>query len=305
MTPSIVEAIVKSNEIVSEEQPPKPESEGEVESKDEDKADVQDEPSLDEPEVGKPISHGQIVHLWKQLKAHHGGSFSLETLLRGARIYVPPPPPKPEPVRLKPNLSYPHFYDALANVIHPLQSAEYKALMARLRHEEEERKYQRMVSSPSAMDLRPTFGQQFPLAQQFAQVNQSSNKDDMGDDDVTFNDVHRQVVLVINFLVSIFGCAATLWILARWWSTPARLFLTMGGSLLVAIAEVAVYSGYVWHLGEAKRKDEKIKEVKEIVQTWVVGKEDEGESKEVGKVEATEDISSLRKRKIKEKEETL
>ncbi|KUI72449.1 hypothetical protein VM1G_07529 [Cytospora mali] len=280
MTPSTVGAIVKLNEIVSEEQLPKTESEGEVESKDKDKADVQDEPSLDEPEVGKPISHGQIVHLWKQSKAHHAGSFSLETLLRGARIYVPPPPPKPEP------------------------SAEYKALMARLRHEEEERKYQRMVSSPSAMDTRPTFGQQFPLAQQFAQVNQSSNKADMGDDDVTFNDVHRQVVLVINFLVSIFGCAATLWILARWWSTPARLFLTMAGSLLVAIAEVAVYSGYVWHLGEAKRKDEKIKEVKEIVQTWVVGKEDEGESKEVAKAEVTEDVSSLRKRKIKEKEET-
>lgn len=175
--------------------------------------------------------------------------------------------------------------------------------MARLRHDEEERKYQRMVSPPSSLDALPTFGQRFPLAQRFAEVNRPSSKADMGDDDVTFNDVHRQVVLVINFLVTIFGCAATLWVLARWWSTPARLFLTMGGSLVVAIAEVAVYSGYVWHLGEAKRQDEKIKEVKEIVQTWVVGKEDERESEEVGKVKVTEDISSLRKRKIKENEE--
>lgn len=176
--------------------------------------------------------------------------------------------------------------------------------MARLRHDEEERKYERMVSSPSHIDTRPSFGQQFPLAQQFAQVHQPSNKADMGDDDVTFNDVHRQVVLVINFLVSILGSAAALWILARWWATPARLFLTMGGSLLVAIAEVAVYSAYVWHLGEAKKQDVKLKEVKEIVQTWVVGKEDEGESRQVGKAETTEDVSSLRKRRIKEKEGT-
>lgn len=278
MTPSIVEAIATSNEVVPQQQEqgqsPKVEVEVEVET--------HDEPSLDEPAVGKPISHGQIVHLWKRLKAHDAGrgNFSLEGLLRGAKVYTPPPAPKPEP------------------------SAEYKALMARLRRDEEERKYKRMVSSPSSIDTRPSFGQQFPLAQQFAQVHQPSNKADMGDDDVTFNDIHRQVVLVINFLVSIFGSAAALWILARWWATPARLFLTMGGSLLVAIAEVAVYSAYVWHLGEAQKQDGKLKEVKEIVQTWVVGKEDEGESKEVDKAgTGTEDVSNLRKRKVKEKED--
>jgi hypothetical protein len=44
----------------------------------------------------------------------------------------------------------------------------------------------------------------------------------------------------------------------------------MGGSVLVGIAEVAVYSGYVWHLGQAKKQDRTLKEVKEIVQTWTV-----------------------------------
>jgi hypothetical protein len=57
-----------------------------------------DEPSLDEPEVGKPIFHGQIVNLWKNLKAQGNSSYTLEQLLRGASIYIPPPPPKPEPV---------------------------------------------------------------------------------------------------------------------------------------------------------------------------------------------------------------
>lgn len=73
---------------------------------------------------------------------------------------------------------------------------------------------------------------------------------------------------------------------------------------MVAIAEVAVYSAYVWHLGEAKKQDGVLKEVKEIVQTWVVGKEDEGESKEVGSAEVTENVSSLRQRRTKAKEET-
>lgn len=56
------------------------------------------EPTLDDPKLGNPISHGQIVDLWKQLKAQGNSNFTLEQLLRGASVYIPPPPPKPEPV---------------------------------------------------------------------------------------------------------------------------------------------------------------------------------------------------------------
>ncbi|KAI3395827.1 hypothetical protein diail_840 [Diaporthe ilicicola] len=226
MTPFIVGAIARLKEI-------------ETEIQHESQSSPDADPSLQDPAIGKPISHGQIIQLWRLLKDHDAPSYSLENLLWGAKVYVPPAPPKPEP------------------------SNEYKALMARLRREEEERKYQRMVSPPSSLDAPAKF------AQQFAEVNRPVGKADLGDDDVTMNDVHRQVMLVINFLVTIFGCAATLWIVARWWSTPARLFLTLGGTLIVAIAEVAVYSGYVWHIGQARKKDAKIKEVKEVVDTWV------------------------------------
>lgn len=91
MTSSIVEAIVTTNEGLSRDAR-SPEVDGKVET------DAQAEPSLDEPAVGKPISHDQILHQWKQLKENNMGSFSLESLLRGARVYMPPPPPKPEPV---------------------------------------------------------------------------------------------------------------------------------------------------------------------------------------------------------------
>jgi TMEM199 family protein len=141
--------------------------------------------------------------------------------------------------------------------------------MARLRREEEERAYQRMLNPPPPQE---TFSQRFSNAA-YAEVNRPIKESDLGDDDVTYNDVHRQMLLILNFMLSIAGVAATLWTLARWWSTPQRLFLTMGGSALVGIAEVALYSGYVWHLSEAKKKDKKFKEVKQVVQTWAVGAE--------------------------------
>lgn len=62
---------------------------------------LNDEPSLQNPIIGNPISHSQIIDIWKKLKKqeNNNGS-SLEGLLTGAMVYIPPLPPKPEPVRL-------------------------------------------------------------------------------------------------------------------------------------------------------------------------------------------------------------
>ncbi|KAG5998626.1 hypothetical protein E4U54_002147 [Claviceps lovelessii] len=214
------------------------------------------EPSLRDPAVGNPISHGQILDLWKTLSTGHGhqASPSLEQLLRGSRVYSPPPPPKPEP------------------------SEEYKALMARLRHEEAQRAYDRMVNPPSKAE---SFHDRFPTAAQaYSQVNRPVHAADLGDDDVTLQDVHRQVMLIINFMVSILGVAGTLWVTSKWWSVPARIFLTMGGSIVVAIAEVAVYSGYMWRMEQGRQKQRAAKEVKEVVNTWVVGLDEKHEKED-------------------------
>lgn len=58
------------------------------------------EPSLSGPAIGKPISHGQVIDISRQLKSKGYSSYHLDILLRGSRVYVPPPPPKPEPVSL-------------------------------------------------------------------------------------------------------------------------------------------------------------------------------------------------------------
>ncbi len=58
------------------------------------------EPSLLNPHIGNPISHGQILYLSQDIKTRGQHLGRLEDLLKGARVYVPPPPPKPEPVSI-------------------------------------------------------------------------------------------------------------------------------------------------------------------------------------------------------------
>ncbi|GAO13517.1 hypothetical protein UVI_02016070 [Ustilaginoidea virens] len=207
-----------------------------------------DEPTLQQPAVGNPISHGQVIDLWRKLQPGDDASCSLEQLLRGSRVYAPPAPPKTQPTE------------------------EYKALMSRLRREEAQRAYERMVNPPPKIE---TFGDRFPTSAQaaFSQVNRPVKASDLGDDEVTLRDVHRQVMLIVNFLVSILGVAGTLWVTARWWSLPARVLLTLGGSLVVAVAEVAVYSSYVWRMDKAHHRQKAAEEVKQVVNTWIVGQD--------------------------------
>lgn len=56
------------------------------------------EPPLSHPKVGNPISHGQVIDISRDLKARRIQPNNLEALLRGSKVYTPPPPPKPEPV---------------------------------------------------------------------------------------------------------------------------------------------------------------------------------------------------------------
>ncbi|KAI1773144.1 endoplasmic reticulum-based factor for assembly of V-ATPase-domain-containing protein [Hypoxylon cercidicola] len=242
MTPSIVEALKHLAETSTDDAGQNDDSNS--------NATRNDEPSLDDPSVGKPISHGQIIDVWNSLKGDKSVGVRLEELLRGATVYIPPPPPKPEP------------------------TDEFKALMARLRREEEERSYERMLKKAPP---RESFAQRFPatpMAHSFAEVNRPSKESDLGED-IEQGDIQKQITLIINFLVSVFGCGAALWLAAKWWSVPARLFLSLGGSIIVAIAEVAVYSAYTWRMAEGEKSQKKMKEVKQIVQTWVVGEDDD------------------------------
>ena len=69
------------------------------------------EPAMENPAVGKPISHTQVIALSRCLRDHLKNNinsaplisdsplvYHLDPLLRGSRVYIEAPKPKPEPV---------------------------------------------------------------------------------------------------------------------------------------------------------------------------------------------------------------
>ncbi|KAF2455424.1 endoplasmic reticulum-based factor for assembly of V-ATPase-domain-containing protein [Lineolata rhizophorae] len=209
------------------------------------------EPQLAEPEVGRPISHAQLVDISKFLKKHNEDrpestrdtSIYLNDLLRGSSVYVPPPKSKQEP------------------------TSEYKTLMEKLRREEEARAYERMVNpKPSA----ETFAQHFAASPHAHAYPSATDLAREADEEITYADVNRQLAVIFNVLVSIVACSVAIWIAARHLEVPKRLGLSMGGSGVVAVAEVVIYQGYLGRMKEAKAKEKKKVEKKKVLGTWVI-----------------------------------
>ena len=108
------------------------------------------------------------------------------------------------------------------------------------------------------------------------------------EDEMTYSDVNRQMTLIINVLVSIVTCSVAIWLVSRHLSTPIRLALSMSGSLVVAIAEVTIYSGYIRRLQEAKTQEKTKREMKVITETWVIEKSERREPVPVSKAHEKE-----------------
>ena len=140
--------------------------------------------------------------------------------------------------------------------------------MARLRKEEEARAYERMINPPLPME---SFAQRFPTSSHAKLFDDGRIPDAEKDEEITYADINRQMALIINILVSIVACSVAIWMASSHWSTGKRLGLSMGGSGMVGVAEVVVYTGYLRRLKEARDKGKKEIEVKEIIKTWVIG----------------------------------
>lgn len=142
----------------------------------------------------------------------------------------------------------------------PTQPNKYQTLMQDLRRQEEERAYESMLRQPAHQNVKSVPG---PSAM--------SSMTTVEDDEVTYSDVNRQMALIFNVIISIVACSYAIWMAARHWSTPQRLALSLGGSGLVAIAEVVVYAGYLRKIQEAKQRGKQQVETREIINTWVIG----------------------------------
>ncbi|KAI9653293.1 MAG: hypothetical protein M1831_006128 [Alyxoria varia] len=232
------------------------------------------EPSLTDPQREKPIAYGQIIDISRYLEANVEDSrkreFALDELLRGSEVY-----------------------DASRSDLKTEPRSEYHDLMARLRRNEEAQEYDRMFS-------RSNGSSRWSSA---LNSNVSTNalkppEHDENEEEMTYTDVNRQVTLIINVLVTIIACGIAVWLVAYHWSTPKRLALSMSSSIVVGVAEVAIYIGYLRRLGTAKVKERKKKEKRFIMDTWILEKSPE--VKTVAGVKKDEEgDSDLRQRKPK------
>jgi TMEM199 family protein len=137
--------------------------------------------------------------------------------------------------------------------------------MARLRKEEEARAYQRMVDGTTSDSGPLRFSTRHAHI-----IGESARGAADQEDDITYSDVNRQIALIFNVLVSIIACGIAIWVAARHWQTPQRLAVSMTGSLIVGVAEVVIYTGYLRRLGEAKEKEKTKKEVISIEESWII-----------------------------------
>lgn len=165
-------------------------------------------------EVDAPISHKTLVTLSRCLP-----NYTLNSLLRGTRIYREPPIPKPAP------------------------SPEYVALMARLKAEQEQKDYKAMIARQAYEERKLLLGQD----------------PDEEKDDITPS-------LVLNMLLSVVMCAGAAFYLTKWWPNDGvRVLVSLATGVVVGIAEVTVYSGYLRKVDESRRKERKKREKKEVI----------------------------------------
>ena len=134
--------------------------------------------------------------------------------------------------------------------------------MERLRFQEEKIAYEKLIRSDGRTGRRPSPSQ--------APSSRRSDENDE-EDESTYADVNRQLALIINILVSIVACSCAVWMACSHWSTPGRMGLSLASSVLVGLAEVVVYAGYLRRVETAKLKARRRVETKRITRTWVVG----------------------------------
>jgi TMEM199 family protein len=123
----------------------------------------------------------------------------------------------------------------------PEPSAEYVELMERLRKEQELREYRALLSKER-------------LATDQGGVDDSEEKDDLTPS------------LVFNILLSVIMCGVAMFHMTRWWTSDAvRVLVSMLVALVVGVAEVVVYAGYMRTIKRNKEKQRNLKEKKYVI----------------------------------------
>ncbi|KAF5857966.1 hypothetical protein ETB97_005033 [Aspergillus alliaceus] len=227
------------------------------------------------PSVNTPITHDQLIRLSRYFRNNDEKptpNRTLNYLLTGTKLYIPPPPKKPEP------------------------SPEYLALKARLLAAYETDTYNQMTAPPATKNSpSPIFASNTPTV---------SSLHDPSAHDPEADTLTPGLVLNIFLSVVITGFSVY-WALASFatpevltervssvWngrstggggdgvSEAVKVLVAFGAAAGVGVAEVAIYAIYLGKVDRARRKERGVKERKVVVGE-VLGAQKE-EVKEVG-----------------------
>ncbi|OJD11214.1 hypothetical protein AJ78_07971 [Emergomyces pasteurianus Ep9510] len=284
-------------------------------------ASTRDELSLPTPTTGSAISHTQLITLSRHLLSNSPvteksdepsngtikryEAFTLNSLLKGTRVYIPPPPPKPEPT--------PEYLALKASLLAAAEANEYNTLLN--------------PTSPHSSSNPPS---RIWGLNDHPTTNKCLHPESKNENKIISDDDPLTPSLVLNILISIlFTGFASYWALSNFRiptfftftsssspsypgavsSQPARVFISIIVALLVGVAEVVVFALYLKKVELAKEREMAIVERKVVIGEFKVGngdgKDDEGGVRIDGKEEKEEiwgkGVNGGARRRVKER----
>ncbi|EAZ63142.2 vacuolar H+-ATPase assembly protein [Scheffersomyces stipitis CBS 6054] len=178
------------------------------------------------------ISHVDLINFYKAFKP----TDSLLELLKLTSLQIPN---KNEKLSDKP------------------KSREFVKSMEKLRLQEKENEYQRLVNP----------------APQYSTLYENSAAPDITPA-MASKELKNQITTIVNILISVASVAYAIWYWTESsWKLPDsyRILLCLFFALLVLVAEVVVYLGYLNKIEEARKTERSKKEVKKVIRTVELG----------------------------------
>ncbi|OJJ39056.1 hypothetical protein ASPWEDRAFT_353485 [Aspergillus wentii DTO 134E9] len=202
----------------------------------------------DSLDLNSPISHDQLIRLAQYLHTaqKNDGSWSLNSLLKGTKVYVPPPPKKPEP------------------------SPEYLASKARLLAAAEADAYNRLMTPSTSSTQAPS-----PIFTTSTSSPETSEPEYA--DPLTPSLVLNIFLSVVITGFSVYWALTsfqtpeffTSSVLSAWGSKnrrgasePVKVLVSFVVALVVGVAEVFLYAAYLRKVELARGREKKMKERK-------------------------------------------
>lgn len=167
-----------------------------------------------------------------------------------------------------------HIYD-LEGLGKAVKTDEYKALMSRLRAEEREKEYRTLLKRGDAEGGVDGIGSYAFIAggNDAARLAGSVGQ--------TAKEVKHQLTTIVNILITVVSAGYAVW----YWSGNSmglsrdtggasnmgiRVLLSLFAAVLVLIAEVVVFGGYLRKVDDARTKENALVEDRSVVQTIVI-----------------------------------